>query len=196
MACNFPPVAQSDSEVPWAEACSAHIVVRKLFHGKDIHADTQRYEFYYDIICGGKFPFKLRELHAKYGPVVRITPDELSVSDPDFYAVLYTGPTRRRDKWKPVPGQKWVKESVAGSMSHEAHRMRRGALNPAFSTQRILSQHEMIDAKVDRFLERLDGFADSGETVLAWKVLGALTNGEQSMPSEHFAWLTQSKIQS
>jgi cytochrome P450 len=120
----------------------------------------------------------MRELHAKYGPVVRINPHELSVADPHFYSVLYAGAGKRRDKWKPVPGQKWVKESVAGSMSHDQHRMRRSAINPAFSTARVQAQHSIYDEKIAKFMERIDGFEKSGEGVLAWKVLAALTNGE------------------
>jgi len=120
----------------------------------------------------------MRELHAKYGPVVRINPHELSVSDPQFYSTLYAGAGKRRDKWKPVPGQKWVRESVAGSMSHEQHRMRRSALNSTFSTTRILAQHWIYDEKLTRFMERMDEFAETGNIILVWKVLASLTNGE------------------
>ncbi|KAF2106358.1 cytochrome P450 monooxygenase [Lophiotrema nucula] len=146
------------------------------FPGPKLAALTTWYEFYYDIVLGGRFPWQMRELHAKYGPVVRITPEELSVSDPHFYATLYASAGKRRDKWKPVPGQKWVKDSVAGSMSHELHRMRRSALNPVFSVQRLTAQQDSYKKKIARFMERMDGFAETGEKVLAWRVLAALAN--------------------
>ena len=129
-------------------------------------------------MLGGKFPFRMRELHAQYGPVVRINPHELAVSDPNFYSVLYANAGKRRDKWKPVPGQKWVRDSVAGSMSHEQHRMRRSAINPTFSTARVFGRHDIYNEKIEKFMGRIDGFATTQEVVLGWKVLAALTNGK------------------
>ncbi|KAG6109713.1 hypothetical protein E4U31_006669 [Claviceps sp. LM219 group G6] len=75
--------------------------------GPRLAALTQYYEFYYDIILGGKYTFKILELHKKYGPVVRISPWEIHVGEPDFQDDLYGGPTRPRDKW-----QFWTKQSV------------------------------------------------------------------------------------
>lgn len=67
--------------------------------GPKLAALTQYYEFYYDIILGGQYTFKILELHKVYGPVVRISPWEVHVGEHDFHSELYTGPTRPRDKW-------------------------------------------------------------------------------------------------
>lgn len=40
-----------------------------------------RYEAYYDLILGGQYTFKIIELHKKYGPIIRISPWELHISD-------------------------------------------------------------------------------------------------------------------
>lgn len=68
--------------------------------GPKLAALTQYYEFYYDIILGGQYTSKIIELHKKYGPIIRISPWELHISDPEFFSELYTGPSRRREKWQ------------------------------------------------------------------------------------------------
>ncbi|KAK1473175.1 hypothetical protein CCUS01_17239 [Colletotrichum cuscutae] len=67
--------------------------------GPRLAALTQLYEFYYDIVLGGQYTFKIIELHRRYGPVVRISPWEVHVGDPEFFSELYTGPGRVREKW-------------------------------------------------------------------------------------------------
>ncbi|KAL8767277.1 MAG: hypothetical protein Q9194_006034, partial [Teloschistes cf. exilis] len=53
-------------------------------------AITGWYEAYYDILLGGKYLFKIDQLHQVYGPIVRISPSEIHVNDPAFYNILYT----------------------------------------------------------------------------------------------------------
>lgn len=67
--------------------------------GPKLAALTQYYEFYYDIILGGQYTFRILEMHKKYGPVVRISPWEVHVGEHDFHSDLYGGPTRPRQKW-------------------------------------------------------------------------------------------------
>ncbi|KAK8917455.1 Cyrochrome P450 monooxygenase [Metarhizium anisopliae] len=80
--------------------------------GPRLAALTQYYELYYDIVLGGKYTFKIMELHKEYGSVVRINPWEVHVRQHDFHYDLFGGPTRPRQKWKfwtkqasSVPGQ-------------------------------------------------------------------------------------------
>lgn len=65
-------------------------------------------EFYYDVVLGGKYTWKLLEYHEKYGmnddrivgPVIRINPYEIHIKDPEFHDVLYVGSTKgKTDKW-------------------------------------------------------------------------------------------------
>ncbi len=67
--------------------------------GPKLAALTQYYEFFYDIVLGGQYTFRIVEMHKQYGPVVRISPWEVHVSDHDFHPELYAGPNRRRHKW-------------------------------------------------------------------------------------------------
>ena len=38
------------------------------------------------------------------GPIIRITPHEIHVDDPDFIDELFTGPGKRRDKNRMIGG--------------------------------------------------------------------------------------------
>jgi hypothetical protein len=59
------------------------------FPGPVLARATYAYEWYYDLVLGGQYTFKLRELHAKYGPVVRLNPDELHFDDPNYYDEIF-----------------------------------------------------------------------------------------------------------
>jgi hypothetical protein len=69
------------------------------FPGPKIAALTFWYEFYYDIILRGQYVYKIQELHGKYGPIVRINPYELHVSDPNYYETLCAGDRKKRERW-------------------------------------------------------------------------------------------------
>lgn len=91
-------------------------------------------------------------MHAKYGPVVRIGPNDISISDPDFVDTIYApGLGHKRDKDHEKNKALGVDSSVGGSIAHELHRKRREALNAFFSPQRISRD---LDPKLtDRVVE-------------------------------------------
>ncbi|KAL5315614.1 hypothetical protein ACEPPN_016483 [Leptodophora sp. 'Broadleaf-Isolate-01'] len=68
------------------------------FPGPRLAALTYWYEFYYDLIQRGRFLYKIQELHDQYGPIIRINPHELHVSDPDFYHTIYAGGSSKRNR--------------------------------------------------------------------------------------------------
>ncbi|CRK47856.1 hypothetical protein BN1723_007789, partial [Verticillium longisporum] len=69
------------------------------FPGPKWAASTLWVEFYWDVVRRGIFMWKIREMHSDYGPIVRINPHELHVSDPDFFDDLYVA-NRRLDKYQ------------------------------------------------------------------------------------------------
>jgi hypothetical protein len=52
------------------------------YPGPELAAATRWYEFYFDVIERGRFAWEIKCMHEVYGPVVRVTPDELHVSEP------------------------------------------------------------------------------------------------------------------
>lgn len=72
------------------------------------------------------------------GPIIRVGPNDVSISDPDFVDTIYApGPSYKRDKDHEKNKALGVDSSVGGAIAHELHRRRREALNPFFSPQRI-----------------------------------------------------------
>jgi hypothetical protein len=69
------------------------------FPGPKIAAATYLYEAYYDCWRLGLYGPKIARMHTKYGPVIRINPDELHCSDPAFTDEIYASSGRVRDKW-------------------------------------------------------------------------------------------------
>ena len=100
------------------------------------------------------------------GPVVRITPDEVSVSDPDFLDIVYApGPGHKRDKDARKVKALGINTSIGGAIQHDLHRRRREALNPFFSHQSISRLEPQLNSKVDQLEQAFGQAADSG-TVL------------------------------
>ncbi|KAK8041782.1 Cytochrome p450 [Apiospora rasikravindrae] len=148
------------------------------FPGPRLAALSFWYEFYYDVVCGGRYWVKINELHDRYGPIIRINPYELHVRDPDFYEVLYGGPGQgRRDKWSWSVGMFSNSQSGFGTAPHDLHRLRRGALNPFFGKRAIARDMEpVIRGLVAALCARLEAqFRGTGEPLDVMRPYAALT---------------------
>ena len=152
--------------------------------GPRLAALTYFYQFYYDVFPhSGQFMFQCGRLHKKYGPIIRIGPDEVHINDMSFYNEIYTHGTRRRDKsrlWfyhEPV-------DQVAGrsswtAINHDVHRMRRGAFSQYFSRAKVLELQPRISKKVELLKERILSWEGSGELLDLYGAFSALTLGQR-----------------
>lgn len=108
------------------------------------------------------------------GPIVRISPYEVHVNDPRFQDTLY----RQDGRWEKY---QWTYEplgnsaSMHGTVDHDIHRMRRAALNPFFSKQRISTATSSIQTQIGKLSSRLDGFVVSGKVANIGAAYSALT---------------------
>ncbi|KAE8444705.1 hypothetical protein EG329_014363 [Mollisiaceae sp. DMI_Dod_QoI] len=128
--------------------------------GPKLAAATWGYEFYYNVIQGGQFYKQIAKLHKQYGPIVRITPLEVHIDDPEFYDTIYSN-SERRDKtpWHHNPYT--ADKATFATSNHELHRTRRGTLNPYFSKSQIRKFTPWIQDRADvlcrRFTEEYKG---------------------------------------
>jgi cytochrome P450 len=148
------------------------------FPGPTLAALTYWYEFYYDIILGGQYIWKIKSLHDRYGPIIRINPNELHVSDPAFWDTMYTPSTNsnRRDKWSWQTKGLGIPTSLLGTAEHGVHRRRRGALNPFFSMGNVRKLLPVIEERVAALVQRLKSSGEMGEVVNAEYAFSAFTN--------------------
>lgn len=134
-------------------------------------------EFYYDAICRGQYIWKLEEWHRKYGPIIRISPEELHVSDPTFYDTVYPGSSANR-RIERTPRQAGIfgqAGSGFGTPGHELHRARRASLAPAFGRRAVVELQPLIVEKVRYLMKRFQDFKGAGRPIELFAAFSALT---------------------
>lgn len=98
------------------------------------------------------------------GPIVRISPYEVHISDPDYYNTLYSHRSPR-DKYyyylKPFD----FPLSAFGTEDARLHRLRRGAMNPFFSRGKILQNEALIQRLVQKLCDKIKDLGSRGEIV-------------------------------
>jgi len=117
-------------------------------------AITSLYKTYYEVFKGGELLQHLIELHAVYGPVIRIAPNELHFNHYSAYADIYS------------VGSQFTKEpkfyqsfgadcSTFGAIHPQDSRSRRNMLHTLFSRRAVLNIEPVIQEKVRRLVFRL-----------------------------------------
>ncbi|KAH0536015.1 hypothetical protein FGG08_007082, partial [Glutinoglossum americanum] len=135
------------------------VVYRLFFHplahipGPKLAAITNLYGLYYSVVGGSRFYIQIEKLHEIYGPVLRITPNEVHLCDPDNYEKIYHVGTKY---WKSPEfyGIFETGTSAFGTFANDLHRVRRAALSPLFSRKMVLELEGIVQAKVARLCER------------------------------------------
>ncbi|KAJ3544300.1 hypothetical protein NM208_g3131 [Fusarium decemcellulare] len=139
---------------------------------------TTWYEYYYDVFLPGQYVFKIKKLHEHYGPIIRITPDEVSFSDPGAVDIIYApGPGHRRDK-NPRDGQALgTSEGIGATIGHNHHRRRRAPLSSLFSRQSVLRDGSwLLNEKSDQLDAIFSRAAAAGEIVNLSDLYYGMTN--------------------
>jgi cytochrome P450 len=131
-----------------------------------------------------------RKLHERYGPVIRLSPNELAFNTVAAWQDIYGHRNGRQDLGKhpihvgavdPVPGVQTI--SMA---DHDNHARQRKALSHGFSKKALWEQEDIIQGFVDKLIINLHEFAERKETfdIVKWynfitfDVIGDLSFGE------------------
>ncbi|KAK5626632.1 hypothetical protein RRF57_002347 [Xylaria bambusicola] len=129
------------------------------FPGPKLAAIMRGYEAYYDLILNGKYTFKIKELHMKYGPIIRISPHELHVHDQSFLNTLYNHDPMNKYAWS--YDAHTAMGSTAFTIDHQLHKARRQALNPFFSKAKVNAHQNMIQMYADKLCRRISEYTNT-----------------------------------
>lgn len=149
-----------------------HSIIRAIYRlrftplsktpGPKCAAITTFYETYFDLV-EGRLPWKLEELHNKFGRIVRIGPNEVHIHDPHFTPIFFS--SSKRDKWRPHQNQLGIPDSTMSTINCETHRIRRGALAPFFSSANVHSYSPIVITRIEKMSRILHGAESNGEVL-------------------------------
>ncbi|RFU30913.1 hypothetical protein B7463_g5418, partial [Scytalidium lignicola] len=104
---------------------------------------------------------KTENLHKKYGPVVRIAPNELSFWGPNAVAPIYKS-GRGMVKSRFYDGFTTFKPNLFGTTDEERHALRRRQMAHGFSTASLTAMEPIFDQHVKNLRKKLDAYAKTG----------------------------------
>lgn len=138
----------------WIVWYAIAVIHRLFFHplakvpGPRLAAATLFYQTWYCFVGGSRFYIKIEKLHEQYGPVIRIGPDEVHLSDPDNYDKINRVGTKF-SKDGTFYGAFGNPNSSFTTPSNELHRLRRGGLNSFFSRKVVLQLEDIVHQKTE-----------------------------------------------
>ncbi|KAK4544900.1 hypothetical protein LTR36_003804 [Oleoguttula mirabilis] len=141
-------------------------VYRRFFHplasvpGPFLPAVTKFYQSYYNC----RYYLQVEKLHQQYGPIVRITPNEVHLTDPANYEKINHVGTKYAKSLN-YYNATCVPNSTFGTGPNDVHRIRRGALNPMFSRQKVLDLEGIVQDKARKVCARMQTGIDNNEPV-------------------------------
>lgn len=107
-------------------------------------------------VLRGSAVFDAANLHEKYGPVVRLAPNELAFQDPRAWRDVMGGGTSEIPKWIGMYGvPAFLPPHVQNTTNKDHHRALRKALSPGFSDASLRAQEPMITKYIDLLIQRL-----------------------------------------
>ncbi|KAL9110537.1 MAG: hypothetical protein Q9227_004895 [Pyrenula ochraceoflavens] len=127
------------------------------FPGSRLAAASAWYETYYSLIDegGGRYYLKIAKWHEEYGPIVRISPTELHVKDPEYLETIYSqGSGIDKAEWARFMFS--IPFSIGSTVEHDTHRARKAPLLSFFSKTRVQQQSQNIIARLETMCDRLE----------------------------------------
>ncbi|KAI6282924.1 hypothetical protein MCOR27_003516 [Pyricularia oryzae] len=104
----------------------------------------------------GRWPYLVQDLHDKYGPVVRVAPNELAFFNVEAYKDIYGHASRGKKTFiKTEFFNSGEEEGIATVKDPAEHAKQRKMLSRGFSQQSLREQEEVVHQYVDMLMEQL-----------------------------------------
>ncbi|KAE8143178.1 cytochrome P450 [Aspergillus pseudotamarii] len=146
----------------------------------------------YNNTATGKIHIAIEKLHRQYGPIVRISPNELSFASVESWKAIYGHaapgkPIAIKSPFYDVFGAGFRKSCIGSERNPRKHGEMRRMLSSAFSQRSLLEQEGTVGRIVDRFIEivgKKGGKGSPGLNMTKWTemvgfdILGEMAFGE------------------
>ena len=133
------------------------------FPGPKLYAATSL--FYSRMALRGKLPMEVRELHKKYGDVVRVSPDQLSITNPEAWKDIYGNrpgqPQRPKDLRQVSVGPNSTPSILRAD--DQTHGRYRRSLSHGFSEGSLQKQEAIVKGYIDLLVQRLHEKLTAGD---------------------------------
>lgn len=139
-------------------------------------------------------------LHEKYGPVIRISPNELAFNTPRAFRDIYgarPGDCFQKDPSRYLPPANGVSHLI-GEIDNASHARQRKLLAPAFSDRALREQEPLVTGYVDTLISKLRAEIQQGYSVLDiknWMNYTTFDITGDLMFGESFGCLKDSQLQ-
>ncbi|KAH9897354.1 cytochrome P450 ClCP1 [Xylariomycetidae sp. FL2044] len=117
----------------------------------------------------GTLPYHITSLHARYGPVVRISPNELAFADPQAWKDIYGHRHNGQEEMTKDDNFYRIEPSMPRNIitaPREEHSMLRRQLAHGFSERSMRGQEPIIGSYVDLLIRRLNENCNGGAEAL------------------------------
>lgn len=131
----------------------------------------------------GVLPFRIEDLHRKYGPVVRVAPDELSFTNPASMKDIYG---LDRDPYI-FPPASWAPKGNIVFADHVSHARIRKGIAPAFTPKAIQEQSGIVQEQISVLIKQIRRQSASSPSLdinelldyITFDIIGLLAYGQE-----------------
>jgi cytochrome P450 len=123
------------------------------------------------VLTSGTSPQTHKEIHDKYGPVVRISPNQLSFCSASSWKDIYGHVGGRQQFLKSDTYQNEYHPNIVSARDPAQHGQMRKLLSHGFSQKALMEQEDIVHEYVDLLIKQIQTHATNkpqGEEMVKW----------------------------